>query len=174
MRNQSCYPRIVLLKIIGSVKITMQTSYLEIIHFLGETGYYARTEAERVLLNKLTNKGLIELKKGTKSVYRLTDDGEKYISRNKLPNTEYSDQEFLSFLQEAYQSLANPMQPLVRIPEIRDILSQKQITDQYFDKKLLNLHDEGVITLQTALSRSYAQGGISSNTGVFYYLTFEA
>lgn len=152
----------------------MHTSYLEIIHFLGESGYYARTEAEKVLLNKLTNKGLLELKKGTKSVYRLTRDGEKYISRNKVTNTEYSDQEFISFLQEAYQSLANPMQPLVRIPEIRDILSKKHITDQYFDKKLLNLHDEGLITLQTALSKSHAQGGISSNTGVFYYLTFEA
>ena len=152
----------------------MQTSYLEIIHFLGEKGYYARTDEEIVLLNKLSSKGLIELKKGTKSVYRLTKDGEKYVSRNKVPNIEYSDQEFVSFLQEAYQSLANPMQPLVRIPEIRDKLSQKQITDQYFDKKLLNLHDEGVITLQTALSRSHAQGGISSNTGVFYYLIFEA
>ncbi|MHA1953724.1 MAG: hypothetical protein ACW96U_07250 [Candidatus Heimdallarchaeaceae archaeon] len=152
----------------------MQTSYLEIIHFLGEKGYYARTDAEIVLLNKLTKEGLIELKKGTKSVYRLTRDGEKHISRNKVPNIEYSDQEFVSFLQEAYQSLANPMQPLVRIPEIRDKLSQKQIADQYFDKKLLNLHDEGVITLQTALSKSHAIGGISSNTGVFYYLTFEA
>jgi len=152
----------------------MKTSYLEIIHFLGETGYYARTDAERVLLNKLTKQGLIELKKGTKSVYRLTRDGEKHVSRNKVPNIEYSDQEFVSFLQEAYQSLANPMQPLVRIPEIRDKLSQKHITDQYFDQKLLNLHDDGVITLQTALSRSHAQGGISSNTGVFYYLIFEA
>jgi DNA-binding PadR family transcriptional regulator len=152
----------------------MQNSYLEIIHFLGETGYYARAEAERVLLSKLTRQGLIELKKGTKSVYRLTRDGEKHISRNKIPYTEYSDQEFVSFLQEAYQSLANPMQPLVRIPEIRDILSQKHITDQYFDKKLLSLHDEGVITLQTALSKSHAHGGISSNTGIFYYLTFEA
>ncbi len=152
----------------------MQNSYLEIIHFLGEAGYYARTETEKVLLDKLTNEGLVELKKGTKSTYKLTRDGEKHVSRNKVPNTEYSDQEFVSFLQEAYQSLANPMQPLVRIPEIRDILSQKYITDQYFDKKLLDLHDEGVITLQTALSKSHAHGGISSNTGVFYYLTFEA
>ena len=152
----------------------MQTSYLEIIHFLGDKGYYARTEAEVALLNQLTNKGLIELKKGTKSVYKLTNDGKKHISRNKAPSAEYSDQEFVSFLHDAYQSLANPMQPLVRIPEIRDILGKKAISDQYFDQKLLNLHDDGVITLQTALSKSHAHGGISSNTGVFYYLTFEA
>ena len=152
----------------------MQTSYLEIIHFLGEVGYYARTESEKAVLANLTNKGLVQLKKGTKSVFRLTKDGEKYVNRNKEPNTEYSDQEFISFLRKAYHSLANPMKPLVRIPEIREVLSQKHIPDSYFDKKLLNLHDEGVITLQTALSRSHAQGGISSNTGVFYYLTFEA
>ena len=152
----------------------MQTSYLEIIHFLGETGYYARTDEERLLLNNLTDKGLIQLKKGTKSVYRLTRDGEKYIGRNKEPNTEYSDQEFISFLRKAYHALANPMKPLVRIPDIREVLSQKHIPDSYFDKKLLNLHDEGIITLQTALSKSHAYGGISSNTGIFYYLTFEA
>ena len=152
----------------------MQTSYLEIIHFLGEAGYYARTDAERILLANLSEKGLIQLKKGTKSVYRLTKDGEKYIVRNKEPNIKYSDQEFLSFLREAYQTLTNPMKPLVRIPDIREMLSQKHIPDQYFDKKLMNLHDEGVITLQTALSRSHAHGGISSNTGIFYYLTFEA
>ena len=133
----------------------MQTSYLEIIHFLGEAGYYARTEAEKVLLTSLNEKGLIQLKKGTKSVYKLTKDGEKYINRNKDPNTEFSDQEFLSFLNEAYLTLSNPMKPLVRIPDVREMLSQKHIPDSYFDKKLLNLHDEGVITLQTALSKSH-------------------
>jgi len=152
----------------------MQTSYLEIIHFLGEAGYYARTDAERVLLTNLTEKGLIQLKKGTKSVYKLTKDGEKYIVRNKEPNNKYSDQEFISFLRKAYHALSNPMKPLVRIPDIREVLSAKHIPDSYFDKKLLNLHDEGVITLQTALSKSHAHGGISSNTGIFYYLTFEA
>ena len=152
----------------------MQTSYLEIIHFLGEAGYYARTESEKAVLTNLTDKGLIQLKKGTKSVYRLTKDGIKHVNRNKEPDTEYSDQEFISFLRKAFHSLSNPMKPLVRIPDIREILSQKHISDQYFDKKLMNLHDEGVITLQTALSRSHAHGGISSNTGVFYYLTFEA
>jgi predicted transcriptional regulator len=152
----------------------MQTSYLEIIHFLGETGYYARTEAEKQLLYKLTEKGLVQLKKGTKSVYRLTEGGEKHINMNKEPSTKYSEQEFITFLREAYHSLANPMKPLVRIPDIREKLSQKRIPDQYFDKELLNLHDEGVITLQTALSKSHAHGGISSNTGIFYYLTFEA
>ena len=152
----------------------MQTSYLEIIHFLADAGYYARTEAEKALLDNLSRKGLIALKKGTKSVYRLTSDGKKQIKNTSDPNPEYSDQEFLTFLQEAYKSLANPMKPLVRIPDIREFLSKKQIPDQYFDNKLLNLHDEGVITLQTALSKSHAHGGIFSNTGIFYYLTFEA
>ena len=50
----------------------MQTAYLEIIHFLGDTGYYARTDTERGILVNLSEKGLIQLKKGTKSVYCLT------------------------------------------------------------------------------------------------------
>jgi hypothetical protein len=88
-----------------------------------------------------------------------------------------SDKQFLSLLKEAYSSLATPMKPLVRIPEIREKLTAKQISDPYFDKKVLSFHDQGVLTLQTAMSKSHAgYGGINSNTGtgVFFYLTFEA
>jgi hypothetical protein len=80
-------------------------------------------------------------------------------------------------LKEAYKSLSTPMKPLVRIPEIREKLESKKIPDSFFDQKLLSFHDQGVLTLQTAMSKSHAgYGGINSDTGtgVFYYLTFEA
>jgi len=159
----------------------MQTAYLEIIHFLGETGYYARTETEKGILTNLSEKGLIQLKKGTKSVYCLTSTGERYLQGQKPMKADLSDTQFLSLLREAYSSLATPMKPLVRIPEIREKLRGKlhnnQIPDPYFDKKVLSFHDQGVLTLQTAMSKSHAgYGGINSDTGtgVFYYLTFEA
>jgi hypothetical protein len=156
----------------------MQTAYLEIIHFLGDTGYYARTETERGILTTLSEKGLIQLKKGTKSVYCLTNIGERYLQGQKPMKADLSDNQFLSLLREAYTSLATPMKPLVRIPEIREKLNTRNpIPDPYFDKKVLSFHDQGVLTLQTAMSKSHAgYGGINSNTGtgVFYYLTFEA
>ncbi|MHA1978163.1 MAG: hypothetical protein ACW98F_04890 [Candidatus Hodarchaeales archaeon] len=155
----------------------MQTAYLEIIHFLGDTGYYARTETERGILTNLSEKGLIKVKKGTKNVYCLTGNGEKYLHGQKPIKVDLTDNQFLSLIREAYSSLATPMKPLVRIPEIREKLSSNQIPDPYFDKKVLSFHDEGVLTLATAMSKSHAgYGGITSNTGtgVFYYLTFEA
>lgn len=157
--------------------IFMETSYLQILHFLGESGYYARTEAERALLHGLVDKGYVRIKRGTKNVYQITSDGENNLSREMNPNTSIGDQEFLKYLKKAYSELANPMKPLVRIPDVRRILSDKRIPDSLFNQKILDLHDKGVITLQTALSKSHAvHGGIDSNsgTGVFYFMMFEA
>ncbi len=155
----------------------MQTPYLEIIHFLGNAGYYARTEKEKRILSNLTKKGFIQLKKGTKSVYQLTTRGENEVTKGKRPTKDYSDTEFLKHLQDAYRSLANPMKPLVRIPDVREKLYSIQVSDSFFDKKLLSFHDQGILTLQTAMSKTHAEdGGIPSDTGtgLFYYLTFEA
>jgi hypothetical protein len=155
----------------------MQTSFLQILQFLGETGYYARTDAEKALLQELIEKGSVQLKRGTKSVFQLTSEGENYLNRELNPNTSISDQEFLSSLRRVYNDLANPMKPLVRIPDVRKRLSDKRIPDILFNKKMLELHDQGILTLQTALSKSHAvYGGIDSDsgTGVFYYMMFEA
>ncbi|MFX0085724.1 MAG: hypothetical protein ACFFAU_08620 [Candidatus Hodarchaeota archaeon] len=155
----------------------MQTSYLKILHFLGETGYYARTEAELAILQNLVEKGYAQIKNGTKKVYKLTSEGLNYLDCELNPNTSISDKEFLSCIKEAYKELANPMKPLVKIPDIRKRLREKKVPDKLFDNRMLNLHDAGIITLQTALSKSHAvHGGIESNsgTGVFYFMMFEA
>jgi DNA-binding PadR family transcriptional regulator len=155
----------------------MQTSYLEIIHFLGDSGYYARTSKEKRILSNLTEKGLLQIKKGTKNVYQLTPRGVKVVNRGKQPIKDYSDTEFLKHLEDAYRALSNPMKPLVRIPDVREKLNSIRISDSFFDKKLLSFHDQGILTLQTAMSKTHAEdGGILSDTGtgVFYYLTFEA
>ncbi|MHA2226137.1 MAG: hypothetical protein ACXAC8_13080 [Candidatus Hodarchaeales archaeon] len=155
----------------------METIFLRIIQFLGDEGYYARTEVEKALLQDLSNKGYVKIKRGTKHVYMLTPDGEKNLVREMNPNTSIGDQEFLASLKKAYQELTNRMNPLVKIPDIRRKLSDKRIPDSFFNQKMLKLHDEGILTLQTALSKSHAvHGGIDSNsgTGVFYYMMFEA
>lgn len=155
----------------------MQINYLQIIQFLGEKGYFARTDAEKIILEELKEKGFIQHKKGTKNVYQITIEGENYISREMNPNTKITDDEFLELVKDAYQSLRTPMKPLVRIPEVRKRLNSLRIPDSYFNSKILKLHDKGVLTLHTALSKSYAiRGGIESNsgTGIYYYLMFEA
>ncbi len=155
----------------------METSYLRILQFLGENGYYARVEAEKVLLQELVNKGYVQIKRGTKNIFRITPDGENNLDRELHPNTKINDQEFLTSLKQAYKDLANPMKPLVKIPDVRRKLNEKRIPDNLFNQKVLDLHDQGILTLQTALSRSHAiHGGIESDTGtgVFYFMMFEA
>ena len=101
----------------------------------------------------------------------------KAVNKGKQPIKDYSDTEFLKYLQDAYQALSNPMKPLVRIPDVREKLNSIHVSDSFFDNKLLTFHDQGILTLQTAMSKTHAKdGGIPSNTGtgVFYYLTFEA
>jgi hypothetical protein len=159
----------------------MQTIYLQIIHFLGDTGYYARIGKERHLLEELVSKGLLKIKRGTKCVFQLTQDGEEFISRelnlSNEVNYEIKDEEFTLALRKAYNELSTPMKPLVRIPDVRKKLNPKRIPDSIFNKKMIELHDQGVLTLQTALSKAYTSyGGIESKsgTGVFYYMMFEA
>ena len=155
----------------------MHDSYLHILNFLGDSGYYVRTNEEKNIFQEFLKKGLVTLKKGTKSIYQLTSEGKGFIDRETNPNTSMNDQEFLEILRETYQKLATPMKPLVKIPEIRKRFQSERVPDRVFDKKILNFHDQGVITLQTALSKSFANnGGIESDsgTGVFYFMMFEA
>jgi len=155
----------------------MQDKYLQVIQFLGKKGYFARTDAEKIILEELIEKGFIQHKKGTKNVYQITTEGENYLFRELNPNTKITDDEFLKLVKDAYHSLRTPMKPLVRIPEVRKRLNALRVPDSYFNSKILNLHDKGVLTLHTALSKNFAiQGGIESNsgTGVYYYMMFEA
>jgi hypothetical protein len=144
---------------------------------LGDTGYYARTEAEKAIFQDIVSKGYVKKKSGTKSIFKLTSEGKNFLEREMNPNTSISENEFLSCLRTAYNELANPMKPLVKIPDVRKKLNEKRVPDKLFDTRMLYLHDEGIITLQTALSKSHAvHGGIESNsgTGVFYFMMFEA
>ncbi|NHJ01594.1 MAG: hypothetical protein EAX86_05595 [Candidatus Heimdallarchaeota archaeon] len=155
----------------------MHDSYLHILNFLGNSGYYVRTHEEKEIFQEFHDKGFVNLKKGTKCIYLLTEDGKGYLDRERNPNTSMDDKEFLTILKETYQDLATPMKPLVKIPDIRKRFQSERIPDQVFDEKILEFHDRGIITLQTALSKSFAgNGGIESDsgTGVFYFMMFEA
>ncbi|UCE12715.1 MAG: hypothetical protein JSV04_11035, partial [Candidatus Heimdallarchaeota archaeon] len=84
----------------------METSYLRILQFVGETGYYARTETEKVLLTELVNKGYVRVKRGTKNIFQITSEGESNLFRELNPNTKIGDKEFLTCLKKAYDELA--------------------------------------------------------------------
>ena len=68
------------------------------------------------------------------------------------------------------------MKPLVRIPDVRkQVINECRIPNTLFDEKMISFHDEGLVTLQTALSRNHAdEGGIDSPTGVYYYMVLGA
>ena len=154
----------------------METIFLRLLHFLGKKGYYARNDSEKVILSNLIGKGFVKIKKGTKNIFLLTPEGENSLEIELKPNNKINDDEFLVDLRKAYVRLANPMNPLVKIPDIRNQLKEKRIPDSLFNEKVLKFHDQGVLTLQTALSKSHAlYGGIESNTntGIFYYMMFD-
>ncbi|MFW9856336.1 MAG: hypothetical protein ACFFFG_14885 [Candidatus Thorarchaeota archaeon] len=153
----------------------MRGTFLRLLSFLGETGYYARTPNEKEILSELTETGVVQLKKRTKNVYTLTREGYQLVSERSANTPQVSDDQFLQWLRKAYQQLANPLNPLVKIPDLRTRLSTK-CHDAVFEKKMLDFHDQGVLTLHTAFSKQHAEGGIESRTkpGVYYYVMFEA
>ncbi|MFX1546343.1 MAG: hypothetical protein ACFFCU_09025, partial [Promethearchaeota archaeon] len=65
----------------------METIFLQILQFLGDIGYYARTEAEKAVLQELVVRGHVQAKRGTKNIFQITPDGESYLAREMNPNT---------------------------------------------------------------------------------------
>ena len=150
----------------------MEETMLKLLSFLGDSGYYARTTQEHDLMGELAKKGMVKLKPKTKSIYKLTKSGLDHIDNILQPNKKIDDKKFFQSIKKAYNNLSNPMKPLVRIPDIRkQVINECRIPDQLFNKKMITFHDEGLVTLQTALSRNHASsGGIDAPTGVYYYL----
>lgn len=154
----------------------MEETMLKILSFVGDSGYYARTDQEHELMRELTEKGMVKLKPKTKSIYKLTKLGLNHINSILQPNKKIDDKQFFQSIEKAYKNLSNPMKPLVRIPDIRkQVINECRIPDQLFNKKMITFHDEGLVTLQTALSRNHAtSGGIDAPTGVYYYMMLGA
>lgn len=152
----------------------MRGTFLQLLDFLGPTGYYARTSKEKEIFQELADTGVVRLKKGTKNVYSLTGDGYQLLRGNSANVSPVSDEQFLQWLKKAYRQLSKPLNPLVKIPDLR--IRLPKCHDAIFEKKILDFHDQGVLTLHTAFSKRHGEGGIELRTkpGVYYYVTFEA
>ncbi len=125
-------------------------------------------------MKRLQEKGYVKLKKNTKKCYLITENGINHINDLLAPNKDVSIEQFYNTLKKTYFSLASPMNPLVRIPDIRNAVTTKlKISNSTFNSKTLSLHDSGEITLQTALAAPSAENGIPANHGIFYYLMVE-
>ena len=153
----------------------MKNCLLRIIAQLGNLGYYARTEMEREIINVLEADGLVKQKKGTKSVYQITENGKEFIERlYHGRDNEITKEEFLQHVKNAYYNLASPMKPAIKIPMLRKkVVSDAHISDHLFDQSLLYLHKEGELTLQTALTAKQAKGGIRDHEKHFFYVLME-
>ncbi len=178
----------------------MKICLLQLMEWLGENGYYARSEQELELLGKLAEKGLVKLKRGTRKVYVITEKGRMYWKKQALKETlqvpngsrphpdpktmleQVSEEQLIGLVTEAYHQLATDMRPLVQLPELRKIiLKQLGMNEEKHDPKickrlddlLLKLHHEGKITLQRAMTARDAPDGIWTPNGVFYYVTIQ-
>ncbi|MFX0210070.1 MAG: hypothetical protein ACFFDT_29080 [Candidatus Hodarchaeota archaeon] len=152
----------------------MDICFLRILALLDSDGYFARTDYEKKIMRNLQTEGYVKLKKGTKKCYLITDIGVSHLNDLLSPNNDVSKEEFYETLKSTYFSLASPMNPLVRIPDIREAVKTKlKISNATFNSKTLSLHDSGEITLQTALAAPSAEDGIPANHGIFYYLLVE-
>ncbi len=179
----------------------MESCLLQLLNWLGENGYYARSTKEIDLLTSLKEKGLVTLKKGTRKVYVITNEGKEYWKKQALKETlatptsktnpitpsnstlmeTISEEHLMELVTKAYYQLASDMRPLVQLPELRKIVLQQlgiesennpQVV-KHLDDLLLKLHHEGKITLQRAMTARDAPNGIWTPNGVFYYVTIQ-
>ena len=155
--------------------ILMELCFLKILVILGNKGYYARTNEEKVALDSLLNEEFVSLKKGRKSVYVVTEEGIDYLERLLHGRDDVvGENEFKKAIISSYKVHSSVMKPIVRIPIIRqDVVNDLRVSNEYFDRQLLELHNHGDLTLQTAISNDYGDGGISSMNRVYFYVTVE-
>ena len=153
----------------------MELCFLKILVILGKKGYYARTNEEKTALDFLLNEGFVSLKKGRKSVYVVTTEGVDYLDRLLHGRDDIvSDDEFRQAIIKSYKEHSSAMRPIVQIPVIRqDVVNELRVSNEYFDRKLLELHNNGDLTLQTAISNDYGTGGICSMNRSYFYVTLE-
>jgi hypothetical protein len=140
----------------------------------GEKGYYARCLHELELLTTLETQQLVNRKRNRKKVFVLTEKGQNFIDRVDFGRKDISEQEFTQSVREAFQQVTNPMRPIARIPELRNYVTRSlKCSDQIFDKFMLRLHDQGVLTLQTAMTLPMTSEGINTSNGIYAYCMME-
>lgn len=153
----------------------MELCFLKILKILGNSGYYARTAGEKASLDKLVAGNLVSLKKSRKAVYLITEEGLDHLERELHGRDEEVDvNELVNAVRQSFKRHASSMKPIVQIPVVRhDVVTDLRISNGFFDENVLKLHQDGAITLQTAISDELGEGGIKSLDKTYFYLTIE-
>ncbi|MFX0209542.1 MAG: hypothetical protein ACFFDT_26400 [Candidatus Hodarchaeota archaeon] len=149
-------------------------AFLRIMRLQGKNGYYARCLHELELLTNLETQHLVTRKRNRKKIFVLTEKGQNFIDRLDFGRKDISEGEFTQSVKEAFQKVTNPMRPIARIPELRSYVTRSlKCSDQIFDKFMLRLHDQGVLTLQTAMTLHMTNDGINTSNGTYAYCMLE-
>lgn len=81
---------------------------------------------------------------------------------------------FFQSVRKAYRQRITVSNPLVKISEIwEEVRKALPISREKFENYLLELHDKGRLTLQTAISSLKTRGGIRVPHGVYNYIILE-
>ena len=158
---------------------SMALQLLAILEKLGISSYFARSKREKEIFNGLLNRGLVELRPGTKACFKLTVDTFQNINRPLPVNMVSQDTSNALLLKDTrYQiramlnRLISPMKPLAKIPDLWSLAANHESLDlswNRFQDVLLRMHCDGEITLQGGLSAHESSGGIQSENGKQYF-----
>lgn len=151
----------------------MEICLLRLLNLVDEKGYFARCDEDRALLESLEKQNLVKKKYGTQNIYLITEFGKVHLE-SSLYGREVTLEEFFSIVKDSYADYASPMKPFVKISDLKRAITEKErISENKAEELLLQLHNKGLITLQTGL-QSEDRGVSNPNGGNFAYLMVEA
>ncbi len=103
-----------------------------------------------------------------------SDEGYGGFNNHDFLNANEEKKIFFQSVKEAYKRRITVSNPLVKISEIwEEVHKTFPISREKFENYLLELHDKGRLTLQTAISSLKTRGGIRVPHGVYNYVILE-
>lgn len=133
----------------------MQEAFLQVLDFVGNNGYFARTAKELAIMSELEKKHLIRKKPGTKRVFVLDSKG---FNEEPITRTSFKD-----LLKKSFIDSRSTMQPFVAINDLRVSLANKGISKEIFNQYVTELYDNNELELEKSFT---ANEGIE--TGLNY------
>ncbi len=118
--------------------------FLQVLHFIGPDGYYARTVKEKEIMASLVKNRLAKKKPGTKQVYIVDSD--------QITLQENLKESFKQVLKKQFLELRTIQQPFVSIEEIRDMFISSGYNEKDFDNHLIELYDNSEIELEKSFT----------------------
>jgi len=143
----------------------MQDIFLQIMEFIGQDGYYARTARELEVMSALEKQHLIYKKPGTKRVF-IRDTLQ--TMRNNVDRST-----FKQMLKKYFLESRTILQPFVPIADVRSKLNADGIPRESFDIFLIDLYDSNEAELEPSFTANEGKrNGLNyKNKKFFSYIT---